>query len=443
LNRPLLLLLALLAIHFAIVLRHFEHELITDEHYYVGKARAIAGHGGLVRADPLSIAVERGETWGTSDWRPQGYPLLLVAVSLGDFSDPAHALRLRMTVLQFLLVAAVLVHAFFLAPRRYLSALILGLPPWTFAFVNELGPDAVNVAVVWVALLLLWRYVQAPSAGRMLLAALVFSLTLFIRPEMIAMPPLMVGIALLLRFRHTPLAALVRHAIVAAAAWSALVGVQAAYHTWATGQRGIFGGLHITNAGAFAWANNWWGTEKETYDFVYALTEAREMQLPERAFDTAAEREEVMRVITRVRQRGSFTAEDDAVFARLAVEKKRAHPIRSVVLRGWHALNMWLNTEQNSPLLNAMAAVPRMVRLPVWGALLLLRWAILTLASVAFVRAWRQRDALSLLIVVMCAYALVRTTFIGAVLNWNVHRYVLSAWPPVLWCACMALRRRA
>jgi hypothetical protein len=225
--------------------------------------------------------------------------------------------------------------------------------------------------------------------------------------------------------------------------WSALVGVQAAYHTWATGQRGIFGGLHITNAGAFAWANNWWGTEKETYDFVYALTEAREMQLPERTFDTAQERAEVMRVITRVRQRGSFTAEDDAVFARLAVEKKRAHPVRSVVLRAWHAWNMWFNTEHNNPLLEAMAAVPRMVRLPVWGALLLLRWLIIALALVAFFHAWRQRDPISLLIVLLCAYALVRTAFVGGVLNWNVHRYVLSAWPPVLCCACMFWRKRA
>ncbi|HYC91404.1 MAG TPA: hypothetical protein VEO54_19440 [Thermoanaerobaculia bacterium] len=442
-SRPLLLLLALLAAHFAYVLRHFEHVLQTDELYYAGKARAIVARGGLVRADPQAIAVERGEAWGTSDWRPQGYPLLLAAVSLGDFEHPAHTLRLRMTILQFLLVAAVLVHAFLLSPRTWPSALILGLPPWTFGFVNELGPDSVNVAVVWIALLLLWRYVQQPSAGRMFAAALVFSLALFIRPEMIAMPPLMVGVALLMRFRRTPFGTLVRHALVAAAAWSALVGVQAAYHTWATGQRGIFGGLHITNAGAFAWANNWWGTEKETYDFVYALTEAREMQLPERAFDTAEERAEVMRVIARVRQRGSFTAEDDAVFARLAAEKKRAHPIRSVVLRGWHAWNMWFNTEHNNPLLIAMAPVPRMLRLPVWGALLLLRWAILALAMVAFVRALRQRDPLSLLIVLLIAYALLRTAFVGGVLNWNVHRYILSAWPPVLFSACMFWRRRA
>jgi hypothetical protein len=189
LNRPLALLLALLAVHFAYVLRHFEHVLITDEFYYVGKARAIVAHGGLVRADPPAIAVERGETWGTSDWRPQGYPLLLAAVSLGNFDHPAHTLRLRMTILQFLLVAAVLVHAFLLSPRTWHSALIFGLPPWTFAFVNELGPDSVNVAVAWVALLLLWRYVQEPSAGRLLVATFVFSLALFIRPEMIAMPP--------------------------------------------------------------------------------------------------------------------------------------------------------------------------------------------------------------------------------------------------------------
>jgi hypothetical protein len=435
----LALLLLLLAGHFAVIVACYEHPLITDEVYYVAKARYLAEHHRFAPIDPRALEVERGRAWGNSDWRPAGYPLLVAAISLGDFRDPAGALRLRVTIVQFLMVAAALLALYRLAVdcgvegrARYAAAVLLALPPWTFAVVNEIGPDPENLALVTFGLIALGRKRVVP-------AAILLSLTFFFRPEMIVLPPVLIGFALLAWHRTT----FWRDAVVAASIYLALVGVQVAYRTALTGRPGVFGGLHIYNRGAFDWANTWVGTEKETYDFVYNLGEALPARVPDRAFDSDAERAAVERIVARVRARGVYAAEDDAEFERLAQEKARAHPLRVLALRGWHTVHLWLNVEQNNPLLEAMARVPRALRLPVWGALLLLRLAALALAAMAGLRAFRGRtDAVSRFVLLFLFFAVVRSLFIGAVLNWNVHRYVLSAWPPVLWCAAAALRPR-
>ena len=191
------LLVAILAVHGAVILTHYRHPLITDEFYYVAKARYLAEHHRFAPIDPHALAAERGTEWGNSDWRPPGYPLLLAAISGGDFSDPAGALRFRVTAAQFAMVAAALLALYRAAVQagvdgraRYAAALLLAVPPWTFGAVNEIGPDPENLALVTFGLLALGR-------NRIALGALLLSLTFFFRPEMIVLPPIMVGVALL------------------------------------------------------------------------------------------------------------------------------------------------------------------------------------------------------------------------------------------------------
>lgn len=448
---PLLLLLALLGVHFVTVLSHYQHPLVTDEYYYVAKARHIAETGSFSPADPSAVAVEAGSAYGTSDWRPPGYPLFLAAISQGDFGDPATGLRLRATIVQFIGVAGTLIALFVIAIesgirglRRYAAAALTGTPPWTFAFVNDLGPDALTVPMVAASLLLLWKYVTAPQplAWPLVAAAFIAGCALFFRPEMIVTAPFLVAVAFALgpgRWRGR-----LGHLVAAAALWGAMVGLQAAYHTWHTGIPGVFGGLHIVNAGAFAWVKTWPGTEKEAYDFVYAITEARPASLPARAFDDAHEQAEVLTVVARIQARGHYLQEDDAFFASMAEKRRRARPLRAHLLRGWHSVNMWFNIENNSPLLTALSRVRRAVRRPFYGALVLLRLLIIALAAAAVVRcvhafARGNATAYDLLLVLLTSYAVFRTLFVGVALNWNVHRYILSAWPPVLWVACYAL----
>jgi hypothetical protein len=455
-RRPLdpafVVLLALLATQAAIILTHYRHPLISDEVYYTAKGKYFAEHHRFAPADPHALAAEEGREWGNSDWRPPGYAIFLAVVSGGDFHDPAGTLRLRVTIAQVAMVIASLMAMYFMALAAgsppYAAAILLGTPPWTFFAVNEIGPDPENLAITALALLLLSRWMVSRRGGAAWLLAGTFvgALALFFRPEMIVMPPLLVVAAALLRMRYAGRVAF-RELVAAGVIFSAVVGLQMAYRTWFTGRPGVFGGLHIYNRGAFDWANAWFGTEKETYDFVYTVGEGRAASVPERAFDSPAERAAVMALVGRIEARGAYTAADDAEFEALAGAKERAHPMRLALLRVWHTVHLWLNVENNSPLLEALAPVPRPFRRVIYGGLLGIRLAALALAVLAAGRCIRELsrgtfDHYTLIVALLMFYVAVRSVLTGLVLNWNVHRYVLSAWPPLLCCAAIALRRR-
>lgn len=443
----LALLVVLLGVQLAVTLAHYHHPLITDEIYWVRNARHLVEHGSLPPIDPAALAAENGQAWAASDWRPQGYTLFLALCSLGDFDRPDVTLRLRATSVQFLLLAAIVIALYRLAVRagasRWMAAFILGLSPWTFEFVNELGADSLNAFVTTLALLLLWRWIADRRRGAVWLfwAALAASVPLLVRPEMLALVPVVIGLAMLLRRPFTR-----AELFAAAAAFALVLGVQVAYRIWFTGKPGIYGGMQqIVNGGAFHWAETWPGTEKEGYDFVYLLTEGRPIDLPGRAFADERERQRVQSIVDRVRARGRYTREDDAAFEALARERTRRFPLLVASLRLWHMAHLWLNDENPNPLLDALRPVPRKARRPIYGALLVLRLAIYAAAAFAAVRAAvrlrrGEADAFDRLTLLMAGFILARSLLVGLVLNWKVHRYVLVAWPAMLWCACAALR---
>ena len=431
-KRPLILLVLLLAAHFAIVLRHHARPLITDEIYYFEKARLFA-HGMFPRANAQELDIVRGKTWGTSDWRPQGYSVFLALIGTGD---PA-TLRLRATITQFLLLAAVILWAASILPR---ASILFAVAPWPFEFATDIGPDALNAALTGAALLLAWRWATSPERGplALFLATLAASATLLLRPEMIAMAPVIAITALLLRRNRTT-----RDAFAALLAFALVVGLQVAYRTAFTGQPGLFGALRIKNAGAFNWTRTWLGTEKEAYDFVYAITEGRREELPARAFDDERERALVDTLMRQAETRG-YTEDIDRAFQSLADQRRHAHPLRTLLIRASNVVQLWINLETSSPILEALAPVPRLIRRPLLGGLLLLRIVVLVLAFVAAWRAWKRwragiADAYDLLVLMMFTYVIARTLFVGIVLDWRVHRYVVSAWIPLLICAVRAI----
>lgn len=436
-KRPLALLVLLLAAHFAIVLRQHARPLITDEIYYYQKARYFSAHGTFPPASAQELDIVRGKTWGTSDWRPQGYSLFLAAIGTGD---PA-ALRLRVTILQFLLLAAVLLWTATAGPPLSMPAAILfAVSPWPFEYVNDLGPDALNAALTAAALLLAWRWATSPARGPLALfvAILAASATLLLRPEMIAMAPVIAVVALLLRRNAT-----LRDVLAALLAFSLVAGLQIAYRTAFTGRPGLFGALRIKNAGAFNWSRTWIGTEKEAYDFVYAITEGRGEELPSRAFDDERERA-LVDSLMRAAEGSGYSEGIDRAFQSLADRRRHAHPLRTLLIRASNVVQLWINLETNSTLLEALTPVPRWIRRPILGALLLLRIVLAVLAFVGARRAWKrwrtgEADVYDVLVLMMFSYVVARTLFVGIVLDWRVHRYVVSAWVPLLACAARAL----
>lgn len=428
-KRPLWVLIALLVAHFVIVLRHHARPLITDELYYFDRASYFAHHGSFHPIDERSTV---------GDWRPQGYSIFLGTIGLGAFDDPA-AVRLRATIIQFALVAALLIATFVVFTRstndtraHWIAAILFGLAPWPFEYANDIGPDAIVAAIIGCGLLLLWR---ARGGASLFAAMFVISLALLFRPEMIVMPPLIALAAFWIQRRWN-----IRDVLAAALAFALVAGAQVAYHTAYSGHPSVFGEFHISNAGAFHWTRTWLGTEKEAYDFVYAITEGRPEELPPRAFDSEDERALVQR-LTRDAQASGYSPAIDAAFEKLAEQRTRRHPIRTTLVRAANVVQVWINLETPSPILDELTPVPRPIRRGLLGGLLLLRIVIIV---AAFVGAWKARhrgDAYDQLTLLLFAYVVMRTLLVGVVLDWRVHRYMLSAWIPLLFVGAAALSR--
>lgn len=446
---PFWFLVAVLCLHFLVVLRHHARPLITDEHYFVGKARYFAAHHVFPPASAYELDVVAGRVWGTSDWRPQGYAVFLALV--GPLDDP-DALRLRVTVVQFGLIAALLVTIYLLAARatdhvrrHWMAALLLALSPWPFEFANDIGPDTVNAFLTGAALLLSWSWATSAKRGApwLFAATLTASATLLFRPEMIAMAPVIAGAALLVRWRRSGFSW--RDVATATLAFALVVSVQIAYRTQFTGQPGLFGALRISNRGAFAWTRTWLGTEKEAYDYVYAVTEGRPAAVPSRAFGDASERVAIERAAQGAREHG-YDEAADRIFAEVAAKRRQERPLLVAAVRALNTVQLWVHLETSSPILDALTPVPRIIRRPILGMLLVLKIATVLLATAASVRALRrwlrgEADAFDAFTLLCATYILARTLFVGLVLDWRVHRYALSAWAPMLWCALRISRR--
>lgn len=431
---PWWVLIVLLAVQAAMTVPSSTRPYWGDEPYYVQKAQAIVEQGRLPKATAHDLAVENGE-WGNADWRPPGYALIVAALAAGDF-DP-RSLRPRTTALQFAMIAAAILLAFTLLRDqsfrvRLIAAVVIGIAPWPYAFVATVGPDSLNASVAFFALFLLRR------RETLAIGALLLSLTFLLRPEMIAVAPVPIAVAL---FVHR---AKVRQWALAMAAFLLIVAVQYGYRTYFIGQlsASLFGGLNIYNAGLFRWVNSWIGTEDEAYDFVYGMgSRDNTGELPSRAFANERERKIVEELRAETRAEG-FNEEIDRRFAALADQRIRERPVMAgVVPRLWHALHLWLNTETNDQLLRAWIGVPRPVRRPMLALLLILKAALVIAFPFALI-ATRGRWMSEPVIAILAAHVVARTVLIGIVLNWMVYRYMVTAWLPLLVVVFLAPRFR-
>jgi hypothetical protein len=430
-----ILLAALLALQFPMAMAVATGPAAGDELYYVAKARYIAQHRAFERASAHQLAIEDGRELGWSEWRPPGYPLFVALCMLVP-----RDLRRVVTVMQFAAMALAIAVAFatiapLLPPRRQLiAAAVLGIAPWPLQYVMLISPDSLNGALTTLGLLVLWR---ARSRATFLCGALLLSSTLLLRPEMIALIPFTLLAALLLRGLRKS------EVIAAAAACAIFVGALYAYRAHFTGRirAEIFGPAHMPDLGAFAWANSWLGTEREAYeDFAYALTNGAPLKpLPDRAFANERERSAVNALLQRVRTSG-YNPEVDASFAALARQRQREHPVMAGLLpRVWHTIHPWMNTDLNYQLLDALASWPRVARLAVFGAMLVLKLALLVAFVIAVAQALRRRGEWQL-VLLLATFVIARTLLMGFVLNWMVSRYMLAAWLPLIVAALFTLK---
>ena len=191
--------------------------------------------------------------------------------------------------------------------------------------------------------------------------------------------------------------------------------------------------------GFMAWERTWMYRMRDCYLVAWKLNddEIHMEDIPSSAFDTPQERDRVAAVLDTYNDETTWTVEEDAVFAQLARERTRRHPLRTylwVPLR--RALTIWVT--------------PRIELVPVAGHVFPLAYMreedpvdqevtiLFFLGNLAYLglgfwgawKLWKCREARAA-VTVLGLYILARTVFLTT-LETPEPRYVLECFPAVI-----------
>jgi len=196
----------------------------------------------------------------------------------------------------------------------------------------------------------------------------------------------------------------------------------------------------LVPSGFMSWEKTWLYRFRDVYLVPWKLNEEpiEVDEIPERAFDSPAEKERVAMMLEQYNQDLTLTPEEDAAFAKLACERTARHPLRTYFwLPAARALTLWFT--------------PRIELLPVSGTvfplaqsweddridqsvtvgLFLLNIFYVGLAIWGGIRLWRRAPAARGAIALLATFVLVRTAFLTT-LETPEPRYVLVCYPVLL-----------
>jgi hypothetical protein len=264
-----------------------------------------------------------------------------------------------------------------------------------------------------------------------------------VRTEMLLLAPPLAAFAIIIK-KMTGRKVL-KHVLACGLAFFCFIGIHAGYRYYLTGKAELIPRYKFNYLGTVNWTQTWFNTEKSSLDrFAFGSAEKKMENLPPRAFGDDYERKEIARAISLYKVSG-HTEEVDAIFRKIADKRIRDNfPVNFVLTRTWRSANLWLNPETNSQLLNFLAAVPALIRKLILAGLLLLKISVFLLAIVSFFTLIKRMRAGTIreyhyLTILAAAFVLLTTIFIGLILGSNEHRFVLKAWPAMLWCAISAI----
>jgi hypothetical protein len=429
-----------------------------DENYYVAKARALQSIHRFPRLQPPEYGNPfPARFWGDSDWRPPGYPMLLAAATFPDVLGGTT--RGRVAWIQFAGVAGVLALLFLLAVSpadrtgwALAVALALGAAPWPFAFASLIGPESAVLVLATVGAVLLALY--ASGSGRrspFVLGVLCLSLSFIFRPEGIVLVPFMVILAIAARsWRHRRVdARSVGDAATAALVFVAVLSVQILYRVNVAGRFEVFGPARFSNEGALAWIQTWFNTEENADGrFAHRLSNGRPglSELPSRAFRDDLEKAEIGKALEALARGEQYDETIDRRFAEMASKRRREAWFGSIVgPSAARTVQLWVNLSTSTHWLSWLATTPRPFSRTVVGGLLAAKLLLLAAAALAIIAAVRNALKGSLgrteiLTLMLGGYVVGRTLVIGLWVGLMVARYMVSAWPGLLWCSVMGFR---
>lgn len=412
-----------------------------DEFRYTSKAKYLLEHGKLPRAE------------GKGDWRPVGYPVFL-ALCRSLASDWLGA-RALCAVVQFSLIAFVLLIFQCLACSAlrksywlFLIAITLGAQPWTFEDCRNMLPDSLTASLTTLGILGLFGFVVKQGVIQNIFfffSCLTLCATMFLRPEMIVMAPVLIGGALFLKQESRSI--LFRYSVYGAMLFFACLLLQVFYRNLSTGDLLPYGRFSLHKRGAHNWVNSWFSTEQNAYNrFLHGgkILNTSVDAFPKRAFADEFERIEIQKALDLARTKGVYDEQVDRLFQSVADKRLRDNFfVNAVLTRIWRTGMLWFNFERNNRLTMMLGPAIWTGKAVVYASYVM-RISLFLLAGYALfsaLRNFRNRTALwyHRLTALMFLCVLTRTLLIGMVLGWMIDRYALVAWPAMLWCAAAGM----
>jgi len=421
-----------------------------DESYYVSKAEYLAKHGVLPKADDIGMAL--GIKWRGTDHRPPGYPVFIALCNYPEFN--IENVRWRCCVAQFVLMSVVLMILYFMACAAlkgskwtYLAALMFGIQPWAFEYSASIYPDSLTASITTLALIGLFMFIKTKKSGLemfyFLVSILLLCSTFMLRAERILLVPIIAFTAVIIKSRK--MKSILKYGCYSGLIFSLFCGMQIGYRHYITGKAELIPKYRWSNDGAVNWVHTWFNTEKSGVEgFAFGSADKRFEKLPPRAFGDELERKEIKRALS-LYARSGWSEEADKIFQEVANKRiKDNFFVNYIAPKVWRTGNLWINHETSAQLLNVVQFRPRPVRRLVIGMLSLLRLMIYLLVMTSVWTLWqhfinRNLSRNHYLTVLMLMDIFLITVFFGLVWSFNEHRYVLSAWPAMLWCAASAI----
>lgn len=421
---------------------------VGDEGYYVGKAHYIYEN----LAFPKIIAKSSTErTLGWSDFRPPGYPLFLSSLlKFGKTdADLKKSVRLAQFILDILTTSLVLivVYRFTQAQEiRIAAALLLGLQPWTSAFITSTLPDTLTAFLTTSGLVSLAFFISNKTKSTKIIAivigSLLLSLAFTVRPEMIVFVPLLVLCALWAMLSILSWRSFLIFGLLGALPFFAIVAANMAYR-WQVEQKiAIFGEAPNPFPGLGKWTKTWVGTQsvKESITFGPLMIATDDFaSLPKKIFSSEEERLKLLKAVKEVKTRGYITVDDDDVFMAVAEERIKKDPLTYYILaRLYGTVNFWINLNNANHYLNAFAFLPRVVSKILTAGFFMLKCLVFALffAGLYFLSKKSRLDIVNQwclgFIFLGIIFVISRTLFLGLYINYAEYRYAVPAWPFVL-----------
>ena len=386
----------------------------------------------------------------TQNWRPRGYSLFIAICNVGN--DSYNDVRYRCASVQMFLGVLVILCFYGLASvalgaskRLYFIAFLLGAQPWTLAHTRSMYPDSLTASLVTFGLLALFGFIRAQKRNTQLFflgfSVLLFLACILLRTEMLVLVSVIfcVGLAFKLRER-IPLKFAVTIAIVVVGCAGYYVGKS----LLSKGKFGVSAKYKLSKGGEFLWVKSWFATEESGFDNLMNIPAWKPsifQQLPNHAFSNESERNEIRKAFEICDKSQKYDKRADRIFRTVARKRFEANYFRNAILtKLWSVIHMWVNLETTEQWIPPGKRVPsNLIRY----SFFMFKLTIFFLTALSAIQVLRSPESpwYHALTILMIVFVVDRTLLMGGMIGY-LHRYVVVAWPAMLWCAvsgCMSL----